>query len=361
MCAGRTWSRSADRCWGGWMPTRERKRQSRVATVERDILDAAIDVCVEDWRRTASASAASVVGQGAWGEVTKGWGIGSCCGLSTVADTIGILSGEPHQLVEWIVAAALQAHGVPPFIARVIGRLVANWLLTPLDPFGKAATRLRVLGVLLCAEDGDLGNCPCLERLGQDLTIDLLKRELAEDLDIAPQAGGPSAPRAEPPHFATTRGHARARDQHGFGTMPGPKAQPGSGRAAPHGPETPRPSSPAAPSPREKQPPGPSEPQPPPGPEPPRPSGHEPTGPRAPEPPGPSGPEPPGQWDQEPPGPSGPEPPGQWDQEPPGPSGPEPPEPTDDPDPRLRAACDAVRGAGRVPSIAVFGAGSDLP
>ena len=153
---------------GCWMPTRERKRQSGVPTMERDVLDAAIDVCVEDWRKNASTSAASVVGQGAWREVTRGWSTGSCCGLSAVADTIEILSGEPHQLVEWMVAAILQAHGVPPFIARVIGRLVANWLLAPLDPIDKAAMRLRVLGVLLCVEDGDLGHCPCLERLAQD-------------------------------------------------------------------------------------------------------------------------------------------------------------------------------------------------
>lgn len=274
--------------------------------MERDVLDAAIDVCVEDWRKNASTSAASVVGQGAWREVTRGWSTGSCCGLSAVADTIEILSGEPHQLVEWMVAAILQAHGVPPFIARVIGRLVANWLLAPLDPIDKAAMRLHVLGVLLCVEDGDLGHCPCLERLGQDLTIDLLKRELAEDLDIAPQGDEPSTPRAEPPHFATTRGDAGARDRQGFGAGPGSKAQPG--------PEPARP----------------------PGPRPPGPAGQEPPGPPGPRPPGPPGPQPPGPSGQEPPGP-------------------ESPEPMDDPDPRLRAACDAVRGARRVPTHAVFG------
>src|SRR5262249_14461051 len=161
--------------------------QSHVAAVEQDVLNAAIDVCVEDWRNSASGRAVLVVGPEAWRQVTGGWNPGFCCGLSAVADTLEILTGEPHQLVEWVVAALLQAHGVPPFIARVIGRLVANWLLAPFDPIDKTATRLRVLGVLLCVEAGDLSDCPCLQELGQELAIDDVKRELAEALGITPQ------------------------------------------------------------------------------------------------------------------------------------------------------------------------------
>jgi hypothetical protein len=341
--------------WGCWMRTTQSRRQSRVSTVEQDVLDAAIDVCVEDWRKNASSRAALVVGPDAWHEVTSGWNPGFCCGLSAVADTLEILTGEPHQLVEWAVAAILQAHGVPPFIARVIGRLVANWLLAPFDPIDKAATRLRVLGVLLCVEDGNLDHCPCLEQLGQDLTIDALKRDLAEDLHITPQPGEPSAPRTEPPHFATTKGDAGVRDRR---SDAGPARPESADRGKP-----PHDVSPAGQQsedsmgrdssrdfiaePRHKAQPGPR-----PGSEPPGPSGPEPPTPWGPGPSGPSGPEPPG--------PSGPEPPTPWGPGPSGPSGPEPPEPIDDPDPRLRAACDAVRGAGRVPTSAVFGAVSNL-
>jgi len=324
------------------MPVKVRKRQSHVAAVEQDVLDATIDVCVEDWRNSASSQAALVVGPQAWRQVAGAWSPGVCGGLCTVADTLELLSGEPHLLVEWMVAALLQAHGVPPFIARVIGRLVANWLLSPLDPMGKAATRLRVLGVLLCLEAGDLGDCPCLEQLGQELAIDALKRELAEDLGIAPQSGEPSPPRAAPPRFATmtepvagpadwgqsshdvSAAHLRRQSSATRERRQYSAAEPGTG------------------------PPGPG-------------ARHHPSGPPDHEPPdisdqGPAGPSGPGPGSA---GPSGPEPAGPSGPEPARPAGQPPSESMDDPDPRLRVACDDVRGARRVPTSAIFGAASN--
>ncbi len=196
------------------MPARKPERheiRSGATAVQRDVLQAAVDVWVGDWTQNAARHGAQVVGPSPWHELSRGWNSDLCGGLSGVADTLNLLTGKPRQLIQWAVAAVLQAHGVPPFLARVIGRLVANWLLAPADPIGRSADRLRILGVLLCAQDGDLAHCSCLPVLAQDKAIEALKQGLEEGLDISPQPAEQARLRPAPARLASVNYEVRAR------------------------------------------------------------------------------------------------------------------------------------------------------
>ncbi len=210
------------------MPARKPKQhdvRSEASAVQRDVLQAAVDVCVQDWRQNVASHATQVVKPDLWRELTAGSNPDLCCGLSGVADTLNLVTGKPQQLIQWVVAAILQAHGVPPFLARVIGRLVANWLLAPVAPIGKEADRLRVLGVLLCVEKGDLAHCSCLLALAQHVAIEALKQGLEEGLSISPQPVRQATPRPAPAHFASVTYEVRAQRPSPGKAQPPPAAR----------------------------------------------------------------------------------------------------------------------------------------
>ena len=210
---------------GGVSATKQRRHGARygAARVERDVLIATIDVCNEEWQQAAAAHAAQVVGREALGKVTDAWSPDLCSELAAIAAIIQ----EPDELarttVEWFVASIAMAHGIPPFIARVLGRLVANWLFAPND-LDTTAERVRVLGVLLCVMNGDLDGCPCLAELGEAVAVDELERKLREDLNVSPQPGEPTAVRVEPMRFATVTHEARTRGERPRPTRAGPEA-----------------------------------------------------------------------------------------------------------------------------------------
>src|SRR6266851_1210254 len=230
---------------GGVSATEQRRHGARygAARVERDILIATIDVCNEEWQQAAAAHAAQVVGREALGKVTDAWSPDLCYELAAIA---AIIQG-PNELarltVEWFVASIAMAHGIPPFIARVLGRLVANWLFAPND-LDTTAERVRVLGVLLCVMNGDLDDCPCLAELGEAVAVDELERKLHDDLDVSPQPGEPTAVRVEPVRFATVTHEARARGERLRATRVRPEA------SAPS--ERPHDAARSAPQPRER-------------------------------------------------------------------------------------------------------------
>lgn len=210
---------------GGVSAVEQRRHDVRygAARVERDVLIAAIDVCDEEWRQAAAEHAAQVVGPEALGKVTDAWSPDLCCELAAIADIIQRPSELARHMVEWFVASIAMAHGIPPFIARVLGRLVANWLFAPGD-LDTTAERVRVLGVLLCVTAGDLDRCPCLAELGEAAAIDALKRKLREDLNVSPEPGEPTPVRAEPVQFATVTHEARVRSERLRTTPVGPEA-----------------------------------------------------------------------------------------------------------------------------------------
>jgi hypothetical protein len=325
--------------------------------VERDVLIAAIDVCDEEWKQRAAAHAAQVVGPEALGKLAGGWNTDLCCELSAVADVLQGPREMARHLVEWIVVAIAQAHGMPPFIARVLGRLIANWLFAP-DDLDETAERMRVLGVLLCVMDGDLDGCPCLAALGEDVAIDTLKERLREDLDVSPQqapraepaeGAEPTAPRPEPARFATRARRVRAE---GKGRRDGQESPEARGLAGRRSAARPREPSAAEPGGSVESPTGPplmgytgTEPGPWNGPH----NGTDLGNGEPPEEPPDDGPGPgPGGSRRPPPGPGS---------SPPGGSAPNDP---DGPDPRVQAACDRVRAARYVPPPATFGMKSGI-
>jgi len=354
---------------GGVSSAKQQRRGARYGAtrVERDVLIAAIDVCDEEWQEAAAGHAAQVVGREAFGKVTDAWSPDLCCELTAIAAIIQGPNDLARLTVEWFVASIAMAYGVPPFIARVLGRLVANWLFAPND-LDTTAERVRILGVLLCVMNGDLDSCPCLAELGEAVAVDELERKLSEDLNVSPQPGKPTPVRDEPAQFAAGTHEARTYDERPRATRVRPEpsaptersydvggsalqprerdraAEPTTGFAGKAGPRPgPQPPPPYNPGPGSGPPPGdkPDDgPQPPPG-----------ENPEDWPPPG-SGP-PPGDE----PG-DGPEPGTGWrpvprPDRPPG-SGPADAV-ADEADPRLISACDRVRGARYVPPPATFG------
>jgi hypothetical protein len=361
---------------GGVSATEQRRHGVRygAARVERDVLIATIDVCDEEWKQAAAAHAAHVVGREALGRVTDAWSPDLCCELAAIADIIQRPSELARHMVEWFVASIAMAHGIPPFIARVLGRLVANWLFAP-DDLDTTAERVRVLGVLLCVMNGDLDRCPCLAELGEAVAVDALEDKLREGLNVSPEPGEPTAVRVEPMRFATVTQDARVSSERLGATRFAPEAaarpershgaersvsQPGerdraAGPAGEAGPGSgPRPGPGPGPGPGPEPGPGPGPgpepgpgPGPGPGPEPGPGPGPGPTPPHGPEPG--SGPLPgdePDEGTERRPVPRPGRPPGS------GPAG----AGADEADPRLIAACDQVRGARYVPPPATFGA-----
>lgn len=291
------------------------KKRSGFESFERDVVAATVDVSVAQLRGAAAQQLPTVIGP-QWSQVAGTWNPDLCCGLTELADALALVTNAPKTAVAWVIAGFAHAMGCPPFIAQIIGRLVANWLFTPFDPVNDAVRRIRILGVLLCAESGDLGDCPCLVELAQQIGVSELKKEIDKGLSIAPDTAREPAPASagepvshptpserpregRPPSPTTPRSQERPQQ--------GPAHEPG-GRARPpddgnHPPDAPRPPWPPGPRPpwappeppQSGPPPGPPYSGPPPGPPPEPPPTGPPPGPPPWEPPPespPSGPSP---------------------------------------------------------------------
>src|SRR5262249_58418352 len=118
-----------------------------------------------------------VVGKKDW-EVLSSGDLGLCEALCDFAAELKLLTRSGRHAVAWVVSTLTQTFGVPLLPARIIGRLVANWLLEPVNPVDHAARQLQILGVVQCAEKGRLEFCDCLGALTVDLSVQELKKRL---------------------------------------------------------------------------------------------------------------------------------------------------------------------------------------
>lgn len=217
-------------------------RSGFAASFERDVVGATVDVSIAQLRSIAAQQLPAAAGS-QWSQLSGNWSPDLCSSLTGFADGLALVTNVPKHAVAWVFTALAHAMGCPPFLAQIIGRLMANWLLAPLNPVDTAIRRIRVLGVLLCAESGDLGNCPCLVDLIWQVGPSELKKELDKGLGIAPDSSpvrpmgptdlpGPGAPPAGPhgPHGPDDR-----RGPNGPHGPEGPTPPPGPG-APPAGP-----------------------------------------------------------------------------------------------------------------------------
>jgi hypothetical protein len=168
------------------------KKRSNFITFERDVVSATVDVSVAQLRGSVGAQFPAAAGT-PWDKFVGGCGPGTCSGLAQLADKVADLTSVPKHAVSWVVAGLLHAVGCPPFVAQIIGRMVANWLLQPLSDIDPVVRAIRLLGVAVCAESGDLGDCPCLVDLVWQVGQSELKVEIDEGLDLS--TGMPAEPR----------------------------------------------------------------------------------------------------------------------------------------------------------------------
>jgi hypothetical protein len=180
-------------------------------TVERRFVDATVDVVVDDWRTRWAA--VETVSPQEWDVIDREWTAELCDVLDSVADGLLELVGGIRQGVAHAVASVLMTFGVPPLLAQILGRLVANWLMEGLSPVGAIALRLKELGVLLCASSGELDHCACLSDVVTMLGIKEFKKELHEALGIDSDGRGHSTPARDQRPDGPTYSNRDAADQ----------------------------------------------------------------------------------------------------------------------------------------------------
>jgi hypothetical protein len=168
------------------------KKRSNFVTFERDLVSAAVDVSVIQLRSSVGAQFPAAAGT-PWDKFAGSCGPDTCSGLAQLADKVADLTSVPKHAVSWVVAGLLHAVGCPPFVAQIIGRMVANWLLQPLNDIDPVVRAIRLLGVAVCAESGELGYCPCLVDLAWQVGQSELKVEIDKGLDLS--TGMPTEPR----------------------------------------------------------------------------------------------------------------------------------------------------------------------
>src|SRR5262249_14115336 len=195
---------------------------------------------VEEWRRDAAQHVVQVVGEKDWEQLGSSGDLGLCEGLCDIAAGLKLLTGSSRHAVAWVVSTLAQMFGGPLLLAKILGRLVANWLLEPVDPVDRAARRLRILGVLLCAEEGRLGFCDCLDALAFDLSVQALKDYLHEGFGETPRRRSRrTGSRTKGPHPtdpADSQKQRQGRDEprrSGRRERGGQWDPPGAGRAGP--------------------------------------------------------------------------------------------------------------------------------
>jgi hypothetical protein len=173
-------------------PQKPYKKRSSFVTFERDVVSATVDVSVTQLRGSVGAQFPAAAGT-PWDKFVGGCGSGTCSGLAHLADQVADLTSVPKKAVSWVIAGLLHSVGCPPFVAQIIGRMVANWLLQPLSDIDPVVRAIRLLGVAVCAESGDLGDCPCLVDLAWQVGQSELKVEIDKGLDLS--TGKPAEPR----------------------------------------------------------------------------------------------------------------------------------------------------------------------
>lgn len=225
----------------GWvaMSTRRRKpyemRSGFVTSFERDVVGATVDVSVTQLRAIAAKQLPAAAGS-QLGQLSDNWTPDLCSGLTGLADGLVEITNVPKHAVAWVFTALAHAMGCPPFLAQILGRLIANWLLTPVNPIDVAVRRIRILGVLLCAQSGDLGSCPCLVDLAWQLGTSELKKELDQGLGIAPDSFAEMTPLSAGKAAPDAAERRHPHDWGPLGTaapLPGGTDRPGHGRTEP--------------------------------------------------------------------------------------------------------------------------------
>lgn len=113
--------------------------------------------------------------------------------LDALATGLDKVSGTVASGIAW---CATELVGMPEFLGKVLGHMVAELVTDPLQ-LKEVARAVRVVDMIACAVEGDLSSCESVRHLGKDLgqaeLADLLKEaaKAAQELADAVEEPGP--------------------------------------------------------------------------------------------------------------------------------------------------------------------------
>lgn len=137
----------------------------------------AVDAAIDGWEQAAADRLVDTLGDQLWTKLAKQWRPGNCKLLAEIARGLLKLQAEMHEAVGELADQAadrlLERFQLPTIEREIMCTLVRTLgkkLPLPTDaPLAEAARALRVLGVYICVPFDDLGDCPCLKDLIDEL------------------------------------------------------------------------------------------------------------------------------------------------------------------------------------------------
>jgi hypothetical protein len=142
--------------------------------------DVVRSICDDAWLSGLAARGAKAVSEPVWRQAEAAWGGEVCRWFEGMADTLEKSVEMIHTGLGALAGELALVMGAPPWAATLIRWVVSSVTLPYERPVQAAAQAIRVLGIALCAEQDDLGQCACLVGFAHAESDELVADRLAE-------------------------------------------------------------------------------------------------------------------------------------------------------------------------------------
>jgi hypothetical protein len=198
---------------------------------------------VIDYLHPAAASRIRVFSAVTWAPLWRDLRAGSPLVIGDLGTIVRSLIGDLRRVVATVVlTVSLQLAGVHPFLARVVGKAIANFVFGSLAPAERLGRKAQFAGALGAIRAGELQGCAYLVAMAQDTCqskveraiVDRGRAPLPEPAKRSGVENGPTLSKPEPAKLPAERkpGHPPSRGRTGGRSAAFPLSQTTSAKPA---------------------------------------------------------------------------------------------------------------------------------
>ncbi len=157
-------------------------RREQLSNAETEAIQFAVDAAIDGWQQAVADRLADALAEELWTAFNHRWCTANCQALAQIARTLLEIKEEAHEVVgeltDWLIKKFERST-----LEREVACALVKKIPLPTDALVETARALRIIGVYICMQFGDLGSCQCLKDLARDLFKDLSEQVVLQELE----------------------------------------------------------------------------------------------------------------------------------------------------------------------------------